>query len=69
MSLTTRDERGSTPLHWACFQSAEISLMYLLGWLSKEELDLQDVEGFTAVHLAIRAAENLKSGRPLRALL
>jgi hypothetical protein len=43
--------------------------MYLLGWLSTDELNLQDEDGFTAVHLAIKAAENLKSGRPLRALL
>ena len=43
--------------------------MYLLGWLTTDELNLQDEDGFTAVHLAIKAAENLKSGRPLRALL
>ena len=69
MSLVAKDKRGSTPLHWACFQSAEIALIYLLGWLTVDQLNIQDQDGYTAVHLAIRAAEGLQSGRPLRALL
>ena len=39
MSLTAKDNRGSTPLHWACFQSQELALIYLLGWLKTEQLD------------------------------
>jgi ankyrin repeat protein len=69
MDLDSKDKRGSTPLHWACFQSSEISLLYLLEWLDKDQIDLQDQDGYTAVHLAIKTAESLKSGRPLRALL
>ena len=41
----------------------------MLGWLKTHELDIQDKDGFTSLHLAIRTAENVKSGRPLRALL
>jgi ankyrin repeat protein len=33
MNLTSVDRRGSTPLHWACFQNSEVALIYLLGWL------------------------------------
>lgn len=36
LELDSRDKRGSTPLHWACFQSSEISMLYLLEWLTKE---------------------------------
>ena len=38
IDLTSRDNRGSTPLHWACFQNSEIALLYLLGWLSQSRL-------------------------------
>jgi ankyrin repeat protein len=33
MDLTSVDNRGSTPIHWACFSSSEVALLYLLGWL------------------------------------
>ena len=45
VSLTERDKRGSTALHWACFQTSEVALIYLLGWLTQEQLDLKDLEG------------------------
>lgn len=57
MKLTERDKRGSTPLHWAVFQSSELAQIYLLGWLSVKELDIQDNEGLTAMHLAVRTAD------------
>jgi palmitoyltransferase len=69
VDLTSRDNRNSTPLHWACFQNSEIALIYLLGWLSKSRLQMQDVDGYTPLHLAVKSSEQLKSGRPMRALL
>lgn len=33
MHLCSKDKRGSTPLHWACYQGSEVALIYLLGWL------------------------------------
>ena len=44
-------------------------MIYLLGWLSKSRISLQDVDGFTPLHLAVKSSEQLKSGRPMRALL
>lgn len=64
-----KDNRGSTPLHWACFQNSEIALIYLLGWLKQNDLNSQDIDGYTPLHLAVKSSEQLKSGRPLRALL
>jgi ankyrin repeat protein len=69
MDLTSKDNRGSTPLHWACFQNSEIALIYLLGWQKQSTLNLQDIDGYTPLHLAVKSSEQLKSGRPLRALL
>jgi palmitoyltransferase ZDHHC13/17 len=40
MDLTAKDNRGSTPLHWACFQNSEIALIYLLGWLKQKNLNI-----------------------------
>jgi ankyrin repeat protein len=33
------------------------------------DLELQDDQGFTPLHLAVRSVEQLKSTRPVRALL
>mmetsp|Transcript_17079 Transcript_17079/g.26424 ORF Transcript_17079/g.26424 Transcript_17079/m.26424 type:complete len:159 (+) Transcript_17079:180-656(+) len=32
-------------------------------------MSLQDIDGFTPLHLAIKSSEQIKSGRPMRALL
>jgi palmitoyltransferase len=32
MDLRSRDNRNSTPLHWACYSNSEIALCYLLSW-------------------------------------
>ena len=57
MDLTSTDKRGSTPLHWACFQNSEVALIYLLGWLSVDQLNLQDIDGYTALHLSVKSSE------------
>lgn len=28
-----KDNRGSTPLHWACYSKSEIALCYMLSWV------------------------------------
>jgi len=30
MTIEGRDNRGSTPLHWACYSRSEFALSYLL---------------------------------------
>ena len=32
MDLRCKDNRDSTPLHWACYSKSEIALSYLLSW-------------------------------------
>lgn len=65
MNLT--DNRGSTPLHWACYSRAEFALNYLLSM--KPDLEVKDLQGYTPLHLAIKSVGELKSTRPVRALL
>ena len=67
MDLRCKDNRGSTPMHWACYSRSEIALCYLLSWVHC--LDDQDIEGYTPLHLAIKSVETLRSTRPVRSLL
>ena len=48
--IYTRDENGSTPLHWACYSGAEDSVNYLIGL--NADIDAQDKEKLTPLHLA-----------------
>ena len=65
--MRTTDNRNSTPLHWACYSKSEVALVYLLSYV--KELDDQDVEGYTPLHLAVKSVETLQTTRPVRALL
>jgi len=69
LPIDTVDSRGSTPLHWACFSSSELSLIYILAWCKPHHLEIQDVDGYSPLHLAVKSTETLKSCRPVRALL
>lgn len=69
LNIKSIDNRNSTPLHWACYSKSEIALCYLLSWLKKEELNDQDIEGYTALHLAIKSVETVRSTRPVRSML
>jgi len=42
MDIYSKDNRNSTPLHWACFSNSEVALVYLLGWYKKERLNMKD---------------------------
>jgi ankyrin repeat protein len=40
IDINITDNRGSTPLHWACYSRAEIALNYLLAM--NPELEIKD---------------------------
>jgi len=67
MDINEIDNRGSTPLHWACYSRSEFALSYLLAM--KPNIEIQDQAGYTALHLAIKSVGELRSTRPVRALL
>lgn len=69
MNLTSRSIDDLTPLHWACFNNSEVAMLYLLAWYSEKSINLQDKDGNTSLHLAVKSSDELGSGRPVRALL
>lgn len=59
MDIYSKDNRNSTPIHWACFSNSEIALVYLLAWYETSKLNLQDCDGFTPLHLTVKSADQL----------
>ena len=50
LDIYTRDENGSSPLHWACFSGAKDSIKFLIAL--KADIDAQDKEKLTPLNLA-----------------
>jgi palmitoyltransferase ZDHHC13/17 len=69
LDLQIKDDRGSTPLHWACFSKSEVAQLYLLAWLPTDQLNDKDCDGYTPLHLAVKSVDSLKTTRPVRSLL
>ena len=67
MNINDVDNRGSTPLHWACYSKSEYALSYILAMAPN--LEAKDQNGLTPLHLAIKSVGELKSTRPVRSLL
>lgn len=67
MDINEVDNRGSSPLHWACYSKAEFALSYILSM--GPNLELTDQNGLTPLHLAVRAVPDLQSTRTVRSLL
>jgi ankyrin repeat protein len=67
VSLFDRDGEASTPLHWACFSGSDTAIYYLLAW--GIDVNSRDNLGNTALHLAIKSADNFPSTRAIKELL
>ena len=67
LNLNSVDNRGSTPLHWACYSLSEVSLTYLLAW--NLDVNVQDKDGYTPLHLAVQGVDTLDSSRSVKQLL
>lgn len=55
MDINLVDNKQSTPLHWACYSRAEVSLNYILSL--NPNLEAKDLKGLTALHLAVKSVE------------
>ncbi len=51
MSIYSKDLKGNTPLHWACFNCAEHSVNFLLSFMN--DINQQNDSGQTPLHIAI----------------
>jgi palmitoyltransferase ZDHHC13/17 len=67
LDVRSRDKRMSTPLHWAIYSKSEAAVSYIIAW--NKELNDQDIEGYTPLHLAVKSVDQLDSVRPVRILL
>ena len=67
ISINEVDQKRSTPLHWAVFEGSEIAMTYLISWGA--EIDAQDDDGYTPLHLAIDYAEKEQNTRLVKILL
>ena len=51
MSVLTKDVQGNIPLHWACYNSSEEAINYLLSYM--EDINIQNNDGKTPLHIAV----------------
>jgi ankyrin repeat protein len=60
IKLDNKDKFGSTPLHWACYTGSENVVIYLLyRYQNYLDINSQDNEGLTPLHLAVMAGNIL----------
>jgi len=65
--LTEADGERSSPLHWACFAGSDTAIYYLLAW--GVDVNAKDNLGNTALHLAVKSADNFPNTRAIKELL
>ena len=51
ISVLSKDSQGNTPLHWACYNSAEEAINFLLSYM--DDINIQNNEGKTPLHVAV----------------
>lgn len=59
--------RDSTPLHWAAFSGAELTLNYIIAWGGN--LNSVDGKGLTPLHLAVKSYKENRSTKGIKQLL
>jgi ankyrin repeat protein len=67
IDVNDRDTKDSSALHWAAYLNKEISLTYLIAWGAN--VNAQDSELNTPLHLAIVASERVQETRCAKILL
>lgn len=67
MDIDEKDVRGSTSLHWAVYEGNEIATTYLISWGA--DINAQDSDGNTPLHLSISHAEREQNTRLTKILL
>lgn len=68
MPLNETDIERSTPLHWACFSGSDTAIYFLLAW-GGVDINAQDNDGNSPLHLAVKSSEHFPNTRSLKELL
>ena len=67
LKINSRDSRQSTPLHWAAFSGAELTMSYIVAYGGA--LEATDTKGLTALHLAVKSYREFHSMKGIKQLL
>ena len=67
LDINSKDKKGSSPLHWACYSQAETAMQFILAL--KPNIDQTDREGFTPLHITVRGLDEFETSRPIKVLL
>ena len=67
LKINSIDGRKSTPLHWAAFSGAELTMNYIVAWGGK--LNDTDIKGLTALHLAVKSFKEFNTIKGIKQLL
>jgi hypothetical protein len=51
MSVLSKDSQGNVPLHWACYNSSEEAINFLLSYM--DDINIQNNDGKTPLHVAV----------------
>ena len=51
ISVLSKDSQGNIPLHWACYNSSEEAINFLLSYM--EDINIQNNDGKTPLHIAV----------------
>lgn len=51
MSVLSQDSQGNIPLHWACYNSSEESINFLLSYM--DDINIRNNDGRTPLHVAV----------------
>jgi len=54
ISVLSQDAQGNTPLHWACYNSSEEAINFLLSYMTdKNDINIKNKDGKTPLHISI----------------
>lgn len=67
LDINVQDNKLSTPLHWSIYTGSDMAFNYILSM--KPNLNPQDIQGYTPIHIAVVSAEKLESTRYVKSLL
>ena len=67
LQINSKDARNSTPLHWASFSGAELTMSYIVAWGG--DLEAKDTKGLTPLHLAVKSYREFHSMKGIKQLL
>ena len=54
ISVLSQDAQGNTPLHWACYNSSEEAINFLLSYMTDiKDINIKNKDGKTPLHISV----------------